>query len=167
MKFFHKTFILFILQFSLLSAISQVSGGLAPFNVPKRDKDILNDTNSPQFKSRILKDGYPSGKKIHMVSGNNPGKPYVGFILNINTHVEDELILNGNFYEAFNIYSGLAVSGDLSAAHNLGLMLIRGLGASKDLKLGIYYLRESMASLDNFNTSKTYYDKAVAELHTK
>ena len=40
-----------------------------------------------------ITDGYPTGRKMHMVGGANSGKPYVGFILNRNEAIEDNLTI--------------------------------------------------------------------------
>ena len=112
----------------------------------------------------MITDGYASGKKIHMVGGSNAGKAYAGFILNIRKKTEDEMVLRGNFLAAATIYRKLDAQGDLTAAHNLGLMLIRGLDGPKDIKLGMTYLERSMADPANYATAKSYYDRSLKVL---
>lgn len=118
-----------------------------------------------KYKSRHLIDGYQSGKKIHMLDGGNLKKPYVGFILNMDTKIEDELILKGEYTSAIEIYKNLDSKGDKTASHNLGLMYIRGLGVKKDIEDGMTYLEKSMESLPNYSTSYVYYKKARKELN--
>jgi hypothetical protein len=119
-----------------------------------------------KYESRLsggkIIDGYTSGLKIHMVGGNNSSKAYAGFILNINKHTEDDLILSGNFSEAFPYYKNLESKGDLTAIHNLGLMYLRGLGVEKNIPEALIYLGKSMESLDNYATAEVYYKKALA-----
>lgn len=122
----------------------------------------LKDFN---YQSRHLVDGYHAGKKIHMLGGKNLNKPYVGFIFNIDTKIEDELILNGEYKVAIDIYKYLETTGDTTASHNLGLMYIRGMGVKKDVKTGLIYLEKSMESLANFSTSNAYYEKGKRELN--
>lgn len=110
-----------------------------------------------------ITEGYPSGKKIHMVGDGNSRKPYVGFILNIKQRTEDGLVLNGDFNAALIHYQYLESQGDLSASHNLGLMYLRGLAVKKDIQLAMHYLEQSMSSSANYATSKNYYDKATKE----
>ena len=120
-----------------------------------------------QQSSAVITDGYPSGKKIHMVGGGNGRRPYVGFILNINKKAEDDLVLSGDFDSAFRLYQKLDAQGDTTAAHNVGLMYIRGLGVKKDIALGMKYLEKSMADLPNWATANNYYEKAKKELVTQ
>ena len=120
-----------------------------------------------QQSSAVITDGYPSGKKIHMVGGGNGRRPYVGFILNINKKAEDDLVLSGDFDSAFRLYQKLDAQGDTTAAHNVGLMYIRGLGVKKDIALGMKYLEKSMADLPNWATANNYYEKAKKELVTR
>lgn len=110
-----------------------------------------------------ISDGYASGQKIHMIGGSNGGKPYVGFILNIEKRTEDGLVLSGDFKTAFLHYKQLESQGDLTAVHNLGLMYLRGLGVDKDVSIALTYLEKSMTSLPNYATAKVYYDKALKE----
>ena len=117
--------------------------------------------------SAVITDGYPSGKKIHMVGGGNGRRPYVGFILNINKKAEDDLVLSGDFDSAFRLYQKLDAQGDTTAAHNVGLMYIRGLGVKKDIALGMKYLEKSMVDLPNWATANNYYEKAKKELATR
>ena len=109
-------------------------------------------------------DGYPSGSKIHMVGGDNGGKLYLGFILNILPKTEDRHVLRGEFLNAFNIYNVLDQQGDLTATHNIGLMLIRGLGVNKNTVAGMAYLEKSMQSPQNYATAKYFLDKAKKEI---
>ena len=110
-----------------------------------------------------ITDGFPTGRKIHMVGGANSEKPYAGFILNRNEAIEDQLVLRGDFSSAFKIYEKLDQRGDTTASHNLGLMYIRGLAVKKDLKVGMKYLEKAMRDLPNFATSNNYYEKAKRE----
>jgi hypothetical protein len=137
-------------------------------STPISGKGTSNSLRLEDFKyqSRHLDDGYPTGDKIHMLSGKNSNKPYVGFILNINTKIEDELILNGEYGAAVDIYQNLDATGDATASHNLGLMYMRGMGITKDIKTGLLFLEKSMQSLPNFNTSHTYYEKGKRELNS-
>ena len=120
-----------------------------------------------QQSTTVITDGYPSGKKIHMVGGGNGRRPYVGFILNINKKAEDDLVLSGDFDSAFRLYQKLDAQGDTTAAHNVGLMYIRGLGVKKDIALGMKYLEKSMVDLPNWATANNYYEKAKKELATQ
>lgn len=125
---------------------------------------------SPDYlahKSIILTDGFTTGNKIHMLGGSNSKKPYVGFILNIKTKLEDSLILSGNYDAAFQLYLELDGKGDSTASHNIGLMYIRGMGVKKDIEAGLIYLKRSMEDLPNYATSEAYYNKAVKELSIK
>lgn len=132
---------------------------------------VVNEGHGPDLTAHIesiliggkISDGYASGQKIHMIGGNNGGKPYVGFILNIEKRTEDGLVLNGDFKTAFVYYKQLESQGDLTAAHNLGLIYLRGLGVDKDISLALSYLEKSMTSLPNYATAKIYYDKALKE----
>ena len=109
-----------------------------------------------------LKDGFVGGggSKIHMVGGSNGGKAYLGFILNIKPREEDLLILSGNYQEAMGIYQKLEKAGDSSAAHNIGMMLFRGLGVESDPKRAMSYFEKSMRDFSNYATSSVFYDKA-------
>jgi len=135
-------------------------------NLSKNKNGNLEPIAPPNFthKTIILKDGFTSGAKIHMLGGKNVNKPYVGFILNIKTKMEDSLILSGNYVSAFQIYRQLSDDGDTTASHNVGLMLIRGMGVNKDIKNGMLFLDKSMADLSNYATSEVYYKKASKEL---
>lgn len=110
-----------------------------------------------------ITDGFTTGKEIHMVAGKNPGKPYLGFILNISAKEEDHLVLSGNFKAAYPIYLTKSQAGDVSASHNLGLMYLRGLGVNMDLEKSISYLEISMTSDSNWSTANVFYQKALKE----
>jgi len=132
----------------------------ALIEVPKVEKE----NQKPNYKQPAeLKDGYPTGTKIHMVGGSNPGKPYLGFILNIKPQDEDLMILNGNYQEAMRIFQLLDKEGDPSAAHNIGMMLFRGLGTEKDVRKAMIYFEKSMKHLPNYATSSNFYEKAKKE----
>lgn len=113
--------------------------------------------------SAKITDGYPAGKKIHMVGGNNAVKLHLGFILNIQEELEDRLVLKGNFREVYPIYLQKHQALDLDATHNLGLMYLRGLGVPKDLDQAIGYLKLSMSKDSNWNTANIFYQKALKE----
>ena len=72
--------------------------------------------------------------------------------------------MSGNYVSAFQIYRQLSDDGDTTASHNVGLMLIRGMGVNKDIKNGMLFLDKSMADLSNYATSEVYYKKASKEL---
>lgn len=129
------------------------------------DKVELN-SSPPNFvhKSIVLTDGFTTGKKIHMLGGGNVKKPYVGFILNIKTKMEDSLVLSGSYDFAFKIYEELDKKGDATASHNIGLMYIRGMGVSKDIQTGMRFLDKAMVDPANYNTSIAYYIMAEKEL---
>ena len=88
-------------------------------------------------------------------------------ILNINKQAEDDLVLSGDFDSAFKLYKKLDAQGDTTAAHNVGLMYIRGLGVKKDIALGMKYLEKSMVDLPNWATANNSYEKAKKELATR
>jgi TPR repeat protein len=133
-------------------------------NVPIDAKKVEKENWKSTYKQPAeIKDGYPSGNKIHMVGGSNTGKPYLGFILNIKPREEDLLILNGKYQEAMQIFQQLDKEGDPSAAHNIGMMLYRGLGVEKDVNKAMIYFEKSMKDLSNYATSSNFYDRAKKE----
>lgn len=113
--------------------------------------------------SAEITDGYTFGKKIHMNGGNNFGKPYHGFILNIQEQEEDLLVLSGRFSQVISIYTKKAEGGDIDAMHNLGLMYVKGLGVSKNLPLGIRYL-EMSSEKRRWDADSVPLEKAMKEL---
>lgn len=110
-----------------------------------------------------LTDGYPAGKKIHMVGGGNLLKQHLGFILNIQEEPEDRLVLQGKFLDVYPMYLEKSQAGDLDATHNLGLMYLRGLGVKKDIQKAIAYLEKSSAKDANYATAQIFLDKALKE----
>lgn len=141
---------------------------LSNINVSSKQGSSVDPDLTPKKIESLLiggeiTEGYVSGQKVHMVGDESSRKPYVGFILNIKKRTEDGLVLNGEFKAAAAHYKYLESQGDLSAAHNLGIMYLRGFGVEKDVNLALRYLEKSMSSNANYATSKNYYDKATKE----